>query len=129
MHKAFGAQVPRGYQGRFDIRRDLLPALGTFHLVAFSWIFFRADSFSNAIAYLGGLLRLRLAIPDLNTFILVTAAIFLIGVIDFAQRNSGQHEVMLRWRPSWQGLAYAAGLLAIVIFSGGPVTPFIYFQF
>jgi D-alanyl-lipoteichoic acid acyltransferase DltB (MBOAT superfamily) len=129
IHRALGDPVPRGYQGRFRLRSDLLPALATFHLVAFAWIFFRADSLANAITYVQRLFQFRIAIPDPNSLILVTAAAVAILSIDLWQRNSGTHEVMLRWRPAWQGLAYAGLLLAVVVFSGGPVTPFIYFQF
>jgi D-alanyl-lipoteichoic acid acyltransferase DltB (MBOAT superfamily) len=129
IHRWRGNYVPRGYQGRFVLRRDIVPVLATFHLVAFAWIFFRADSLSSAISYIGRLFQFRIAIPDPNSLILVTAAAVAILSIDLWQRNSGTHEVMLRWRPAWQGLAYASLMLAIVVFSGGPVTPFIYFQF
>ena len=129
IHRAFGAYVPRGYQGRFVLRRDLLPALGTFHLVAFAWIFFRADSLSSAASFVQRLLEFRLALPEPNNAILVGLAVIAVLSIDLWQRNAGQHEAMLQWKPAWQGLAYATLLLAIITFSGGPVTPFIYFQF
>lgn len=129
IHRAFGAYVPRGYQGRFTLRRDLLPALATFHVVAFAWIFFRADSLSAATSYIQQLFRFRLGTPNPNDVILVALAAAAILSIDLWQRNAGRHEVMLQWKPAWQGLAYATFLLAIIIFSGGPVTPFIYFQF
>ena len=129
IHRAVGSPVPRGYQGRFRLRSDLIPALATFHLVAFAWIFFRADSLANAITYIQSLFRFRIATPDPNSLILVTAAALAVVSIDLWQRNGGTHEVMLRWRPAWQGLTYASLILAIVVFSGGPVTPFIYFQF
>lgn len=129
IHRWRGKYVPRGYQGRFVLRRDIIPALATFHLVAFAWIFFRADSLSTAISYVQRLFQFRIAVPDPNSLILVAAAALAVVSIDLWQRNSGSHEVMLQWRPAWQGLAYASLLLAIVVFSGGPVTPFIYFQF
>ena len=129
IHRAVSSPVPRGYQGRFRLRHDLIPALATFHLVGFAWIFFRADSLSNAISYIQRLFQFRISIPDPNSLILVVAAAVAVVSIDLWQRNSGSHEVMLRWRPAWQGLAYASLILAIVVFSGGPVTPFIYFQF
>ena len=39
--------------------RDLLPAFVTFNLVNVAWIFFRAESFTQAFDYLGGLVTLR----------------------------------------------------------------------
>jgi alginate O-acetyltransferase complex protein AlgI len=128
-HRAFGKYVPRGYQGRVSLRRDLIPILVTFHLVAIGWIFFRAESLTEAMGFLGGIVAARPGLPSVDTLILVGSALALIALIDLAQRNAADHEVMLRWRPSWQGLAYAGLLLAIVVFAGGPKTPFIYFQF
>jgi D-alanyl-lipoteichoic acid acyltransferase DltB (MBOAT superfamily) len=129
IHRAFGAYVPRGYQGRFEFRRDFIPALATFHLVAFAWIFFRAESVKMASSYIQELIRFQPGIPNPNDVILVAFAALAVLSIDLWQRNAGQHEVMLQWRPKWQGFAYATCLLAIIVFSGGPTTPFIYFQF
>ena len=129
VHRAFGGYVPRGYQGRFVVRRDLIPAVFTFHLVTFAWIFFRAGSLTGAASYVQNLFDLRLGLPDPNHAILLGLAAVAVLTLDLIQRNAGQHEVMVSWRPSWQGLAYATFIVAIVIFSGGPITPFIYFQF
>ena len=128
VHKAYGASVPRGDQGRFELRH-ILPALATFHLVCFAWIFFRAESLASALSYIQNLFQFRLAIPNPDHLILLAVAGITVLTIDILQRNGGRHDVMLQWRPSWQGLAYASWLLAIVVFSGGPLTPFIYFQF
>jgi hypothetical protein len=49
--------------------------------------------------------------------------------LDMAQRNANDHDVILSWRPVLQGVTYATFFLGIVIFSGGPTVPFIYFQF
>ncbi|MEX2624505.1 MAG: MBOAT family O-acyltransferase [Acidimicrobiia bacterium] len=129
VHRWRGSYVPRGYQGPFRWRKDLIPALATFHLVAFAWIFFRADSLSIAASFVQRLFQFELALPEPNNAMLVGLAALAVLAIDLWQRNAGRHEVMLQWRPAWQGLAYASLLLAIIVFSGGPVTPFIYFQF
>jgi D-alanyl-lipoteichoic acid acyltransferase DltB (MBOAT superfamily) len=129
VHRAFGSPVPRGYQGRFRLRRDLIPALATFHLVAFAWIFFRAENLSAASLFVQRLVQFQLGTLEPNNMVLVILAATAVVSIDLWQRNAGSHEVMLQWRPAWQGVAYGSLMLAIIIFSGGPVTPFIYFQF
>jgi alginate O-acetyltransferase complex protein AlgI len=129
IHRAVGSPVPRGYQGRFEWRRDLLPALATFHLVSFAWIFFRAESLTAATSFIRHLFEFQMGVPDPNDVVLFGIAATAMVSIDLWQRNSARHEVMLEWRPARQGLAYAGLLLAIIVFSGGPVTPFIYFQF
>ena len=129
IHRWRGNYVPRGYQGRFEFRRDILPVLATFHLVAFAWIFFRAENLSAATSFVQRLFQFQLGTIEPNNIVLVGLAATAVISLDVWQRNAGKHEVMLQWRPAWQGLAYASLLLAIIVFSGGPVTPFIYFQF
>ena len=109
--------------------RDVVPALLTFHLVCFAWIFFRADSFHQAFTYIAGLVSLRGGPLDKNfLFVLVLAGVAAL-VVDVVQRNSGSDTVVLTWPPVVRGLAYATFVLGVVMFSGGIPVPFIYFQF
>jgi alginate O-acetyltransferase complex protein AlgI len=128
VHRRFGRHVSRGYQGRFTLR-DLLPALLTFNLVSFAWVFFRADSLGEALRYVQGIVTLRGGSPAADSMALLLIAGLSVFVLDIAQRNSGQHSVVVHWRPVARGMAYAAMVLAIVGFAGGETTPFIYFQF
>jgi D-alanyl-lipoteichoic acid acyltransferase DltB (MBOAT superfamily) len=128
-HRALGQYAPRGYQGRFRLGRDFIPAILTFHLVAFAWIFFRADSLNNAFVYVGRLVSLQPGFTNRDHVVLFIGAAICIFLLDVAQRNGAEHEVTLQWRPAWQGIAYGALLLAVIAFSGGALTPFIYFQF
>jgi alginate O-acetyltransferase complex protein AlgI len=114
---------------RFGWRRDLLPALGTFHLVCLAWIFFRADSFHQAITYLGGILSLRGGPIRSDAALMLLVAAIIVATIDILQRNRGGETPMLSWRPVARGVVYAAFVIAIIIFSGGTSVPFIYFQF
>jgi D-alanyl-lipoteichoic acid acyltransferase DltB (MBOAT superfamily) len=129
VHRAFGKDAPRGYQGRFNLRRDLLPVFITFHLVAFAWVFFRAESVTGAVGYLDGLFSLQPGFTNRDHLVLFGGAALCVVFLDIAQRNAAQHEVTLQWRPVWQGIAYGSLLLALIVFSGGALTPFIYFQF
>ena len=129
VHRAFGKYAPRGYQGRFNFRRDFLSVLITFHLVVFAWVFFRAESVAGALSYLDGLFSLQPGFTNRDHLVLFAGAALCIVLLDIAQRNAAQHEVTLQWQPVWQGIAYGSLLLALIVFSGGALTPFIYFQF
>jgi D-alanyl-lipoteichoic acid acyltransferase DltB (MBOAT superfamily) len=129
VHRAFGKYAPRGYQGRFSFRRDFLPVFITFHLVALAWVFFRAESVAGALGYLEGLFSLQPGFTNRDHLVLFAGAALCVVLLDIAQRNAAQHEVTLQWRPLWQGVAYGSLLLALIVFSGGALTPFIYFQF
>jgi alginate O-acetyltransferase complex protein AlgI len=129
VHRLTGHYSPRGYQGRFSLRHDGLRALITFNLVCLAWVFFRAPSVASAWDYLTGILALRPGVPPVSWVLLLVPAAVLVFLIDLAQRNSDEHDVILTWKPAYQGLVYATFFLGILIFSGGPMIPFIYFQF
>ena len=112
---------------------DLLPALVTFHLVALSWIFFRADSFSQAWDYLAGIVTLRGGVPDLVAAGEMMALLVPLGlmsfIIDFAQRQARNQTAPLEWPVLSRGLAYGVMIVGLIVFTGGGSVPFIYFQF
>jgi len=110
--------------------RDILPALGTFHLVCLAWIFFRADSFHQAFNFIAGILTFRHhGKIDANAVWILAFAVVAILVIDLVQRNEGTDTPVITWRPVLRGVAYATLLVPIILFSGGATVPFIYFQF
>jgi D-alanyl-lipoteichoic acid acyltransferase DltB (MBOAT superfamily) len=129
VHRMLGHYSPRGFQGRFTFRRDVLRAFLTFNLVCVAWVFFRAPSMESAWDYLSGLVAFRPGLPETSWIMLLVPAVVLILLFDLAQRNADDHDVILTWRPVAQGLVYATFLLGVVVFSGGPTIPFIYFQF
>lgn len=103
----------------------------TFHLVAVTWVFFKASSISNAVEYLRGLARFD-HLADLS-FPVVFAGILMLG-LDFAQVLMG-NEVWLTDHSVSRIRRYAAvqflmiSILASAIAHLGQFTPFIYFQF
>ena len=129
VHRMLGHYSPRGFQGKFSFRRDALRAFLTFNLVCIAWVFFRAPSFESAWDYLIGLVVLRPGLPPISWLVLLVPAAVMVFLLDLAQRNADDHDVILTWRPVAQGLVYATFLLGVVVFSGGPTIPFIYFQF
>lgn len=109
--------------------RDVLPAFVTFNLVNVTWIFFRAESFTQAFDYLGGLVTLR---P--GSLVLREAAMLLIVFtvsisLDLIQRNMHSHTAIQQLPALVRGLAYGSMALAVILWSGGTPVPFIYFQF
>ena len=114
--------------GRFTWR-DVLPAIGTFQLVVFAWIFFRSASFAEAFDVITGILTLQGGVTEWGSLFLVGALGVVTIAIDIAQRNTDTHTPMLDLPPALQGALYGAFVVAIVLFSGGATVPFIYFQF
>ncbi len=112
---------------------DIVPALVTFHLVALAWIFFRADSFSQAWDYLTGIVTLRGGMPDLvavgDMLVLLVPLGLFSFIIDFAQRQGRKQTAQMEWPALSRGLAYGVMIVGIIVFTGGGTTPFIYFQF
>jgi alginate O-acetyltransferase complex protein AlgI len=110
--------------------RDVPAIVATFHLVALSWVFFRADSFTQAWDVLVGILGFRAAdgIPFAGLALLVPAALAVL-FIDLVQRRTGRHEGLMTIPAFARGVVYGAFFMAIVLFSGQEVVPFLYFQF
>jgi D-alanyl-lipoteichoic acid acyltransferase DltB (MBOAT superfamily) len=117
-------------------RRRLVALLGTFHLVTFSWIFFRATSLEDAFQLIQHMLvidfnRLQLTIPGFNHFqllIALLALMFLICVEIIDDRFD--FRTFLSARPRWLRWGfYQLVILLILIFGVFHQTAFIYFQF
>jgi D-alanyl-lipoteichoic acid acyltransferase DltB (MBOAT superfamily) len=104
-------------------------ALVTFHLVCLAWVFFRAESFGDAWAYLGGLARLDAAPGwnELEVALYVTLALGLDGLLN---RRRGRRLSMLVSRRWVLETAALAALVALTLLVGeNHVVPFVYFQF
>jgi D-alanyl-lipoteichoic acid acyltransferase DltB (MBOAT superfamily) len=106
-----------------------LATFATFHVVCAAWIFFRAPSLADALRYFKGLFTFRPGPVDLDAVLVLIAAAVAVLTIDVAQRRAREHEVVLGWPALARGVAYAAFVVPILLFSGGAPVPFIYFQF
>lgn len=112
-----------------------------FHLVAFAWIFFRAESIADAFHVVGNLftdLSLRDALTGEISTKLGTprtdllVSVVVVGLLELAQylraRRPGRPP--LEGRPVWQRWAFYYALVAAVLFLGEyQSNQFIYFQF
>ncbi|NND52322.1 MAG: MBOAT family protein [Flavobacteriaceae bacterium] len=110
--------------------RELIAMLITFGITVFAWIFFRAESISQAFSYIKGMLEKSLfSIPEVRpTFLILLIGIFI--VIEWMGRRN-LYAIEKLWlsypKPLRLGIYY---VIAIVIFLyGGKEQEFIYFQF
>jgi D-alanyl-lipoteichoic acid acyltransferase DltB (MBOAT superfamily) len=109
----------------------------TFHLVCFAWIFFRANSISDALYLIGNLFTglefkmggYYLGLPRSELYISIIM-IILMEMVHIVQRNRDFLEV-LSARPTWVRwcLYYAAVIVVIFFGAFNNSTQFIYFQF
>jgi D-alanyl-lipoteichoic acid acyltransferase DltB (MBOAT superfamily) len=107
----------------------LLGMLITFHIVLVGWIFFRAESFEAAIAYLKGIGR---AGPASLLVTPLACLLILFGMaIHFAPADLGQRLALrLRLFPAWAlGLLVGVTILIVDVMRFEGVAPFIYYQF
>lgn len=122
-----------------------LSIFATFHAVVFSWIFFRANSLSDALMVVGNLGNLATAAPLAAIFapwadaavaqpaMEMTLSVLLIVVLEATQWLERRGNVMQRSfdaNPLWlRWSAYVAMTVAIMNLGVAIETPFIYFQF
>jgi D-alanyl-lipoteichoic acid acyltransferase DltB (MBOAT superfamily) len=100
----------------------------TFHIVLLGWIFFRATSFSDALAFLSGIAAG--GAPVLLTP-LILGLIVLGMTFHYAPPHSMQHVAMrVRLMPAW-AVGLGVGFFILIVDAMRPegVAPFIYYQF
>jgi D-alanyl-lipoteichoic acid acyltransferase DltB (MBOAT superfamily) len=113
-------------------RRRALARLGTFHVVCFAWIFFRAESFDAA-----GQVLSRLVDPThwFDASPLITVGVVLAiaaGLLEQYIPKDVIGRAMARFSrlaPAAQGVALGVALLLTNTMGPAGVAPFIYFQF
>lgn len=127
IHRRFRSRHP----GELGVPRlrEVPMVLVTFAGVVVTWVFFRAETFTDAWHYLGGLVTLRAGPVDRTAVWIVVPALVVMVVIDVAQRRMARHEALMAWPRVARGLAYGAAAIAFVVFSGEAPVPFLYFQF
>jgi D-alanyl-lipoteichoic acid acyltransferase DltB (MBOAT superfamily) len=131
VERAFGRYEARGtpHPPRW---RDLPAILGTFTLVTALWVFFRSATLADALDFFGGLgdgLIGPHAGAWKNDLVLVLMMMAIVVVIDLADRNRARLRPLVQWPAAVQGALAGAAIVGLLIWSGSPPTPFIYFQF
>ncbi|MEM1368962.1 MAG: MBOAT family O-acyltransferase [Cyanobacteria bacterium P01_H01_bin.15] len=110
---------------------NLIAIAGTFHLVCITWIFFRAETFGQALAVVNGIFRWREGqsvswVPALLMLGLVIFQAVRQALLDRQinlQQRLIDYPVLARWS------TYISLVLLIVAISGSASPDFIYFQF
>lgn len=107
----------------------IIRRIWVWHLVCLSWLFFRGQSFSDAVEMLRALGRTDAPLQLLTVPVLIMMVVgYLTQLLD-GERCERIWNVWGRLHPVWQGLL--AAVIFTVILGLGPqgVAPFIYFQF
>ncbi len=105
-----------------------------FHLTCIGWVFFRASSIEQALQMIH-----RMLIPyQLNfnlytgQFLMLAAGLYLLHILESWLRSHA-HQLGTAWRRSLavplRALVYTAFILALIVFSQGQTSNFIYFKF
>jgi len=100
----------------------------TFHIVLLGWIFFRAESFADALAFLGGLGAS--GAPALLTPLLLALIVLGMSFHHFPPFTIQRVAIRVRAMPALP-VGLAAGFLILIVDAMRPegVAPFIYYQF
>ena len=109
--------------------KDLPAILLTFACTTLAWVFFRADSLTDAVGYLRGMCaRSLLQIPDeFDPWLMATIAVLF--VVEWLQRRR-PHGLDVAHLPSWaRRSAYMSVFLLIFFLGHFGKAEFIYFQF
>ena len=122
-------------QGRtLPTLRECLSITITFTFTTFAWIFFRADSLSDAVSYLGGIFSTSIvAIPSFPgrsnaVRALIYVSIFLLIEWFGREDKYAIEKLFLAW-PSFVRYGFYYALILSILFLGGTTQEFIYFQF
>ena len=100
-----------------------------FHIVCFSWIFFRARSFQDAFAILGNLGHF-VWIPEYGTAILFLSCPVLMMLLLDLRLERKDEEYFGASAPEYHRVAVGLALVMLcVLFAAGQANAFIYFQF
>ncbi len=107
--------------------RQTIAAMMTFHLVALTWIFFRAPDFDIAWIFLNGLLHWQGGFP-LSSLKLPLLLVALLLPLEWLQSRHFDALAITRMPVSLRAAYYLVMIIAIILLGGNDV-PFIYFQF
>ncbi|MDL2223453.1 MBOAT family protein [Bacteroidales bacterium OttesenSCG-928-M11] len=113
--------------------KELGQMLLTFALAMFAWIFFRADSITQAVYYIKGMFNSSLlSFPEngfyVGSFILVLVPIFFVFEWIGRRDQFAIQTIGFGWKRGWRWLLYLV-IIMLIFNYGGAEAPFIYFQF
>lgn len=109
--------------------RRALGVLVTFHFVCACWVFFRAETFSQAHLLFSQLGTLTTYHPNLHPTVLVVLALGLATHLMPEQLYVRARETFIRLPAPAQGLALFLAAVALRQMASSSAVPFVYFQF
>ncbi len=110
-------------------QRRAIDRFVTFQIVCLAWVFFRADSFSNAAAVLGRLFHWGGGAPLVTPWVLLAIAVGIGSQYVPGRAFARVMSEFSRLSPVMQGAMLGVGLLFINVLGPRGVAPFIYFKF
>jgi len=132
--KLEGATVPT--YPRFSLLA-LAKGVATFHLVAFTWVFFASKTFGHAFEFVKGLGARAVQESD-RAFLhgnrdelgaAAAGAVVMLLLVDLPQYLKKDHVAMLRWPFAARTAAFLVLVLWTLLCRGTEHVPFIYFKF
>jgi D-alanyl-lipoteichoic acid acyltransferase DltB (MBOAT superfamily) len=111
---------------------DLLMVVFTFHLVCFSWIFFRAQTFADARTILGAICGSDsfFSASEIGLFKIQNWAIgIILPLMILVLTRFHKVDKSLRSYPPWVAVGVGAAMLVLISLITGGADEFIYFQF
>ena len=119
-----GRNSPRSGLAAVWLKRFLV-----FHCVCLAWVFFRAESLSSALHFLGGLGKLSWSPEYWVGFQLLAFFTVPLMCIDLYIEHSNEEYPLQSLQPLWRIGLSGALLGSIALFSANQANAFIYFQF
>ncbi|GAB4407487.1 MAG: MBOAT family protein [Bacteroidia bacterium] len=119
------------YQGPASLGLYLAKVVGTYLLVLFAWLFFRAHTFGDAMAFFDGVLHWSSSPMDGRLVSITLAFAVLTVLIDAFQYYFKDHTFLLRIQslPVRWGVLSAMMLITMIYMFVEEPLPFVYFQF
>lgn len=121
----------RQVKGMFSWLR-LCQVLIVFHLVTLAWIFFRANSVSDAFLLIENLFKFGPhTLPDPTGFRLNRAvqSILLLTSVEYFRGRLGRQFIVDKWPRTWRWLIYWLLIVILFLYGRFDSQSFIYFQF
>ncbi|MGN6493305.1 MAG: MBOAT family O-acyltransferase [Agriterribacter sp.] len=110
--------------------KELAQLITTFLLIAFAWIFFRAESLHHAFSYIGGIFnKSLLSLPHVAPKSLYALIAFFVIVEWFGREGNHALEKQIQWWYRPLRLSFYFALVLAILWLGGSEQQFIYFQF
>ena len=112
-----------------DVIKWLPDVVITFNLVCLAWVFFRAESLSNALSYLLQIVKMADgATMEVVVYLLFYGA-WILAIDLYCWYRNDELPFNESWHPAVSGLVYSIMIVLLFYIGENHAPPFIYFQF